>query len=493
MSNEIPFTIEHLRKYSGIEQSVGGTIDEMRSIRVNNEHHSITGVIELILQSKENEELFFKKHTQAPTEKATSSDDITMLHNREGLVHNIIYNQINRNLVPKLMGRITNPRYDCYVLFTEFIKGPTAEDRFRQLEAEISNSSNGKKQELEEERLRLIRTGFKHIARFNGLCHSYRKRFPILSGLGWDQESVYKKTNNGKKARVINYLLRSVHFRRFGGDVFQENDGEYGELFDDKNKAHREKVLSYIDKEYGINLITEVDELFKIEEIFKTEVRYQHGDSRPHHHVYDPSRDKYIICDLEDFSPNKRHSDIVTYTGPEYSQPPMEEIPSLLAYYLLLSIAWEEKSRKVRVKEVEKIDETDPRDIQKLLGQKVPVGDFADFTVGFLAYTLQQDVILDGIRKKYSEKLLRRYCPGLTINEIHELRPKHIQESYQGLTSIGDINVFDSCSTPNEAREYFFRFGKLLEKLELAEIDNLGVLEKGSQWSLYFDTNKKIK
>jgi len=479
MIDNLPFTLEDILT-TKIEENLKSKVMGMEFKEIHDQHHSITGVVTVELESGDKKDIFFKKHTPVPSETSSSTEPPVLLHRREGSVLHILYHNINRTIAPRLLGRITRINEGDFLLLTEYLGENSAKKRFLGIDRKIQTSSEEERPELERQKLISLREDVRLIAKFNGLCRAHENQIPpYFHTFSGTAEEAYREKQRLRKLRTFNYLLRSIHYKELGGREFQESDGEKGRFFD-ANKV--DQYLVHIRKSKKVDLPEKLKEIFRLQEAIKTKIRPQIGDCRLDHNIDGK------FCDLEDFGYYDWCQDIVTYTSEEIAAPPVNELPGLLAYYLVYERAYGSKSHDYQLRELKELDGEDPHDIKRLLSQRVSTTDFADFVIGYLSGVLiENDIILDGVRKKYSPERLQEMHPGRSLEEIHRAKMEHVEKLYDSFTqSFGEPEILSYCSNGREVKQYFFHLGKLLQDLGLVKIENLNVLSDGSQWDLFF-------
>ncbi len=480
---------------SGLEESLKEEVLTVSPGWFRTLSHSAVGVAELKLKSGKIREVFYKRHISIPSETSGSTDPLEVLNSRESVMLNIIYNNINQNLVPRYLGSLGRREEQQFLIITDRLNGKSAQDLLLEVDARKRRAQNDEERAvLDKEQLSLLQEGFRHIAKFNGYCRAYRGQ--LFSGLhefiGGANEAFEQKSAL-REMRLRRYLLRIIHFKEMGGREHQENDGQAGELFDE------EVVLSYVQQSRGIDVRESLHGICEAErKLFPKagHIRLQHGDCRIQHDY------SGRFCDLEDFGYYTWVHDLVAYTSERVAAPPLQEVPNLLALYYLHEQAYGatkpgEDNRKPRKgggnsRKIRMLEGSDPSQALQHFSQLkgVTKKDFADFVAGYLAGVLvDNDLIIDGVRKKHSRQLLHEMEPGISFEEIHQQSPRHIQEIYGFLSSGQAGMVLGNCTERKAVADYFFRLGDLLsERLRLVEIpglDNLDRLRSASQWDYF--------
>lgn len=469
------FQLDDLKK-AGVESNLEKSINDFTIDIIAQGHYSSTGQVTLRLADGAASTIFFKKGS--PTVDRGDSygkeEYLKIRHLQEGMYLNIIYRQINPSLVPRLLGRLI--KEDNTWLFMKLLEGASAQQDYAQLMAKSQNALPEEKMkmftEVLQQKLDFLRRDLRQIAKFNGECHIHRARFPrpIRSFL---QKAHQNRRENHSK-RLEYYLKRSVHYWHFGGNEMEQFSPD--------------EVYQRIKQEKGVDLGVELSRIETFREKIKLTFKLQHGDCRVQHNFGG------AFCDLEDFGYYPVQHDIVTYMSNDAAAPPVSQLPSLLAYYFLFEKAYSSKSSTLTIEELEKgVDPRNPGELNRLIKKKIRrKNPFPDFVVGHFAQMLEEDIVIDGVNKKYTsdniQNILKAY-PGLTPDSFQRSKMEHVRNLYRFMTSVEAGDLFGKCTNRKEVMAYFYHVGKLLTNLGLVNIDGLGYLEKlskGSQYSLFF-------
>ena len=172
----------------------------------------------------------------------------------------------------------------------------------------------------------------------------------------------------------------------------------------------------------------------------------------------------------------------------------MNELPGLLAHYLVFMTAYGSKSNIYTIQELEKI--SGHHDLERKLFGKISQDTFSDFTFGYFAGILEDDILINGVRKKYSRKRLQGLAdqyPGHTVESLQHSKLSHINDVYDFLTSMEAGALFFNCSNRKDVASYFLKWGRLIEDLDILKFNDLGRLDNLSgedlQWNIYFGNN----
>ena len=488
-------------KRSGLEETLKKEIVDFKLLQSDSQHNSLTGIILLTFSDGDDRKIFFKNHFRQPTKDDPSGENLFSYHHREGTYLDGIH-KINSTLVPELYGTLQDHSKNHYLLFTEHLDGPTSLDKHQEFSRRIlSTNDNSEKLEIMAEKLTSLRMDLRQIAKFVGLCHANRNNFPnYLDGL---MRGNYERRQVGQIMRLAHYLRRTVHFNEMGGREYFLNN---------KDKIRRRKLFEegkvekYIRQKKGVHHVYAIKEIFSYRksvypeiselQIKKKRIALQHGDCRLYHNF------NGSFCDVEDFGYYPWHHDVVSFTSEEVVRPPVSELPGLLAYYLVFMNAYSSKSNVFTIQELEQIQELKEvsahQELERKLSTKIKRDTFSDFVVGYLAGVFEDDIYINGVRKKYTRRKLQKLAdqyPGHTVESLQDSKLSHVGDIYNFLTSVEAGDLFSHCNNRDQVVNYFFHWGNLLEKLGLIEVNDLGRLEKLSrddhQWMIYFNHNKE--
>ncbi len=478
MAEPIPFKLEDIKR-AGVENVLQADIIEIELCSLKPRHYSITGTAKLSLSDGREQKIFFKRHAPGPLQGDTfaTRENLLNFHLKESGYLDNIYSMAAPPLVPRLLGRITDLSSSLYILFTECIDSPCARDSYFNLSQEMQKEKDAGSSALsglEERKIQLLQQDLGQIARFNGICNAHVNSLP--EHLTGSLDDMFEMQRQYLPKRVAHYLKRAVHYAEGGGK---------------EGKKFKQKRAQQLIQRKGIDLEKRLFDIFEFRSKISYVKRLQHGDLRLDHNFGG------VFCDLEDFGYYPSQQDIVTYTSHELATPPVNQLPLLLANYLIL----EKKYGAKHPPATEKLPATTKvDDLEQLVDAKIGVEYFANFLVGYLSGAIEDDIIVNGARKKYSngflKEMLREY-PGYTPDKFQKSRMRHVMELYAFLTTSPEAGLlFNQCTNRGSAMAYFFNVGKLLNDLGLAEIDHLEVLDqlsKGSQYSLFFGNGEGKK
>ena len=260
-------------------------------------------------------------------------------------------------------------------------------------------------------------------------------------------------------------------------------------------KYNCRKTFRWLLREKGINLRERLEKIVLQRGFINSIMELQHGDCRLQHNF------NGTFCDLEDFGRYPWYRDLVTYTSEEIVTPSVSELPALLAHYFVHRWAYlspqppvtRQNAADAAFQKLEEIEAgQNPERLNKLIREEIGISIFADFLVGCLAGMIEEDIIINGARKKpsreYLDRLLPHY-PNYSLEKLQSSRMKHIQKLYSLLTSPDAGYFFQHCSNQEQVMDYFFQMGQLLNDLGLTKIERLVELEplsKGSQYRFFF-------
>lgn len=482
MGKKTLFGADDLRK-AGVAESLEREIIGSHISRQERQRHSITGISTLQLDEG-TKDIFFKCHFG----KGKDPKEIAYLQNfhlRDGTYLRIIGEEIRPSLVPHLFGSLANDNEQTFFLFMEYLGEEHAYKKYLSLAAELQTAErSGESDEkqarnLEERKLELLGEDLRHIARFNGLCNRHQDIFPAyMQGY---MKQIHESQISNLPHYISTYLKRAVHYRLWGGKEFKkEKPG--GKRF------KSEKVRKRIQRELGIDLEERLRELFEFRQAFKYVPELAHGDCRLQHNF------NGTFCDLDYFGYHPPYYDVAKYFSEEIATLPVSKLPSLLAYYLLYKRAYSEEDEKESGRMFEQLKKIkdEGSELEKMISERVGIREFADFVLGYLMETIEDNIIVNGSRKKFSPEelkcLLPKY-PGYTYERLQKSRMDATQRYYHFITSVEAGPLFQNCSYPQKVAGWFFQMGKLLNDLSETAIDRLSYLEKiesGSQYTRFF-------
>jgi len=450
---------------------------EIKQCQAN--HHSHTGLLnlEFIDDLREPLSIFFKKSSvKEPT--SCSTEDLAKLNRLEAFVSHL-FGRLKSGFVPQFYGAITQPEHDRYLLFLEYVLKTSAVSEYAQLARRLSNATITE-EIYQREKEQLLWRDFSQIARFNGFCRANSRKITRAASGFFKRSYNYKR--EVQEERILKYLLYDVYFSSMGGREFWETDGQKGKSFD------QEQVLKYIQQTKKLNLREKFDHIIALRRKIKFQSRLQMGDCQLHHNLGG------TFCDLQDFGEYNQTYDLANYSGEELASPEISKLPLFLAWYFLNEQAISSKSKSVNLEEVEELTQEDENQIRKLRekfihGTRDP---FADFTVSYFVELIEDDIIKNGVRKKYTKTqmdAMTKHYPRNTfpLDKLLQTRVDHLSKIYQFLTPESGVpSFFGKCQEPDAPRKYLHCLGSTLEKLGLIEVPNLESLATGTNYELFF-------
>ena len=467
MNSEL-LTLDQLKR-SGLEETLGRAIVNFKLKGLQHQHYSKTFIASLSFEDDSEMDIFCKKH------KGSTNRELFRYHMREVSLLSVIHG-INQTLVPKLFGRISNLDDGELYLFSERLFPPPDSIKYINLERKFLHR---KDEDYAEQKLQFLRDDFRNIAKFNGNCHAQKRQFPpyLQKLLG----EVASRRESEKPDKLAHYLRRAVHFKFLKGAEYFFNNARSGRPFDEK------RTERYIKNKKKLNLVERLERIVDLRGKIQTKTRFQHGDCRPHHNY------SGTWCDIEDFGFYREEHDIVTYSNEEICRPYVGDLPGLIAYYMAVERAYSSKSKDFTIHELNNLEQTNPQSIKELIRGRISVQSHANMLAGYLAESLENDIHIHGVRKKYSlkelDKLVGGY-PGYGPKKLHSSRLRHIEEIYNFATSPQAGILFANCANRHSVIGFFYETGRLLNDLGLTKISGLGHLErltkKISQWDFYF-------
>ncbi len=467
---------------AGLEEKLRAVINGMSIDSSSPQRHSITGVITVKLGNDREERIFYKAFIPLVENNRKYLRNLHNLALREEAYLDNIFEKVDPHLVPERLGSLILDPRPPFFLFLRLLEGQPALEKYIELSRRYQNGEH--QEELYLERRALLLADLQQIAHFNGKCNSQKNRFsPALESF---MHVAYQSYKEALPRSIEHHLKRAVHWK-WGGQEYAEGNRRL------RNKFSSSKVLKRIRREKELDLRERLQDIFQEREALaaNSSLELQHGDCRLQHNF------KGRFCDLEDFGYHPPYHDIVTYMSEEIAAPSVGELPSLLAYYLILEKACSSKPSRFTANELSMLEDYKKNNgsvepLNRLIVDKVGTPFFADFVVGYLAGIIEDDIRINGARKKLSKEslaqLLPRY-PHYTVDRLHRSRMKHIEEIYTLITSPDAAGLFQHCSNREGVISYFFHIGKLLNEVGLTRIDHLENLEKpskSSQYSLFF-------
>lgn len=473
------FDIHDLKK-AGLEEKLGKSMEGMHIGTSCPQRHSITGEVIVQLEGGGEEKVFYKAFVPLVEQTESYLRNLQGFFLREGMYLDHIF-ELGSGLVPERLGRLALDQKPPFFLFIRFLDGQTALEKYIELDCQSRNGEP--KKEKHREREGALQTALlvdlKQIARFNGICNLKKDQFS--STLEGFMHQTYLSYQEALPRSIEHHLKRAVHWK-WGGEEYAKGQRRPSYRFNSS------KVLKRIRRERGFDLRERLQDVFQEREAIaaNSSLELQHGDCRLQHNF------NGVFCDLEDFGYFPPYHDIVTYTSEEIAAPSVGELPALLAYYLIHEKAYSSAPSIFTPEELDEVGNYNAEYINKLIVERVGTPVFADFVVGYLAGIIEDDIRINGARKKLSKEslaqLLPRY-PHYTVDKLHRSRMKHIEEIYTLITSPEATGLFQYCSNRKGVISYFFHIGKLLNEVGLTKIDHLENLEKpskSSQYSLFF-------
>lgn len=392
------------------------------------------------------EKAFCKKILNAPegyTLLYKLLHDASSRYSRNRRNTNIIYHNVSKSLVPKLLGEDEKE----FVLLFEYLNEPT--DRTKLIEIAKQKNSELKKNFLYD--------ASKKIACFGGLVNAHQDQFPSSSLETPPKLELWSEIFLDNLFNIINYNQKPTE----------------GKNIDEAKRSFLQNSL-YKDLYETVcqiaNLREAVHEIASSGESLEKKLRLGHGDCRVHH-VID---NKFV--DLELFGLNHWGQDLVTYFSAEggIAHPTIEEFPRLLAYYLAYEKAYELPDPKARGAEVGRLDGIE----RTQMPVQTDVKTYANFMMSVLGRMIEENLHLDASNKRYGSEHLAHFVNGIpnyTFKDSETARLAHINELFELVAE--QNTMINLCTTPSEIRNYFCSLGKLLRDVDLVKIPD-SVLKK---------------